>query len=455
MSTIKSINPYNNELLHEFEEHTEEQLKETLANADKAFKIWKQTTFAERSNLLRECANLLLSNKDSLAKIITLEMGKPISQSISEIEKCASACEFYADKAESFLSDEIMESDATKSLISYEPLGCILAVMPWNFPFWQVFRFAAPALMAGNVGILKHASNVPQCSLAIEKIFIDAGFPPNVFQSVLIGSSKVNYLIDHPIVKATTLTGSEKAGAEVAMRSGKNIKKTVLELGGSDCFIVLNDADIEQAADVAVKSRMINTGQSCIAAKRFIIQKESYDIFLEKMKQKMEALKIGDPLDEETEIGPMAREDLVAGLQEQVSKTVEKGATIFWGGGRPDRQGAFMNPSILVNVKPGMDAYEQELFGPVAIVFKAEDEEDAIRIANDSVYGLGGAIWTKDTSKGLALSRKIEAGAVFVNGMVKSDPRLPFGGIKNSGYGRELSYVGIREFVNIKSIWIR
>ena len=454
MGKIRSINPFNNELLKEFKEHSQKEIDAILVNSGKAFEAWKYSSFAERSSLMKRCSANLLENKTRIAGLISLEMGKPMGQSIAEVEKCAAACEFYAENAESFLKDEFIESDASKSLVSFEPLGCILAVMPWNFPLWQVFRFAAPALMAGNVALLKHSSNVPQCSLAIEQIFRESGFPENVFQTLLIGSSKVSYLIEHPVVKATTLTGSEKAGSEVAMIAGKNIKKSVLELGGSDCFIVLKDADLDKTAKVAVKSRMINTGQSCIAAKRFIVEEEVYDEFLQMMKENMETLKIGNPLDEATELGPIAREDLAVGLLKQVEESVKKGAKIFWGGGRPSQKGAFVNPVILTDVKPGIPAYEEEFFGPVAIVLKAKDEDDAIRIANDSKFGLGGSIWTKNSEKGVALARRVEAGAVFVNGMVKSDPRLPFGGIKKSGYGRELSYFGIREFVNIKTIWV-
>lgn len=454
MAAIRSINPFNNELLKEYKEHSQKEIDTILLNSEKAYQVWRYTKFSERSSLMKRCSLNLLENKTTIAELISLEMGKPITQAISEVEKCAASCEFYADNAEGFLKDELIESDAAKSFVSFEPLGCILAVMPWNFPLWQVFRFASPALMAGNVALLKHSSNVPQCSLAIENIFRESGFPDYVFQTLLIGSAKVSSLIAHPVVKATTLTGSENAGSEVAMISGKNIKKSVLELGGSDCFIVLKDADLDKAATIAVKSRMINTGQSCIAAKRFIIEEEIYDDFLFKMKENMEALKMGDPLEETTDLGPLAREDLAVALLKQVEVSVKKGAKIFWGGGRPAQQGAFVNPVILTDVKPGTPAYEEEFFGPVAIVLKAKDEDDAIRIANDSRYGLGGSIWTKNSEKGMALARRLEAGTVFINGMVKSDPRLPFGGIKKSGYGRELSYFGIREFVNIKTTWV-
>jgi succinate-semialdehyde dehydrogenase / glutarate-semialdehyde dehydrogenase len=452
---IKSINPFNNFLLKEFKEYDLQKIDEILLNAEVAFEKWKKTGFDDRSKLMNQCAVQLRQDKKHLAELMVLEMGKPVKEALAEIEKCALACEFYSQNAKKFLADELVESDASKSFINYAPLGCILAVMPWNFPFWQVFRFAAPALMAGNVALLKHASNVPQCALAIEDVFIKAGFPAGIFQTMLIGSSKVKYIIDHKAVKAVTLTGSEKAGAEVASIAAMNIKKSVLELGGSDPFIVLNDADIDLAADIAVKSRMINTGQSCIAAKRFIVVKEVLDEFTEKMISNIKKLKMGDPMDESTDLGTIAREDLVKPLLDQIGKSIEMGAKVLLGGDRPAIQGAFLNPTVLANVAPGMPAYEEEIFGPVASIIRALDEADAIRIANDSRYGLGGSIWTRDQKKGERLAKMVDSGAVFVNGMVKSDPHLPFGGIKNSGYGRELSYIGIREFVNIKTVWIR
>jgi succinate-semialdehyde dehydrogenase/glutarate-semialdehyde dehydrogenase len=452
---IQSINPFNNSLLKEFKEYDLQKTDEILSNAEVAFEKWKKTGFEDRSKLMIQCAMQLRQNKRSLAELMVLEMGKPLKEALAEIEKCAMTCEFYSQNAKKFLADELVESDASKSFITYAPLGCILAVMPWNFPFWQVFRFAAPALMAGNVALLKHASNVPQCALAIEDVFLKAGFPSGVFQTVLIGSSKVKYIIEHKAVKAVTLTGSEKAGAEVASIAGKNIKKSVLELGGSDPFIVLNDADIDLAADIAVKSRMINTGQSCIAAKRFIVVKEVLHEFTGKMISNIKKLRMGDPMDESTDLGTIAREDLVMPLLDQIGNSVKKGAEVLLGGDRPDRKGAFLNPTVLTNVGPGMPAYEEEIFGPVVSIITAMDDADAIRIANDSRYGLGGSVWTRDLEKGERLAKMVESGAVFVNGQVKSDPHLPFGGIKNSGYGRELSYIGIREFVNIKTLWIR
>jgi succinate-semialdehyde dehydrogenase / glutarate-semialdehyde dehydrogenase len=455
MGTIKSINPYDGTLLKEFQECSQDQIDQALNKAESAFRNWKQVSFQERAGLMKKCGAYLKDHKKDLALMMVLETGKPISQAIAEIEKCAQVCGFYAENAEGFLSDQQIQSDASSSYVAYQPLGCILAVMPWNFPFWQVFRFAAPAIMAGNVGILKHASNVPQCALAIEQIFIKSGFPEGIFQSLLIGASRVEYLIRNPVIKAVTLTGSEKAGSEVASLAGKYIKKSVLELGGSDPFIVLKDADLELASSFAVKSRMINTGQSCIAAKRFIVVKDVAEKFTEKMITEMSKLKIGNPMDESTEVGTIAREDLVQPLLEQIRQSVEKGAKIVLGGGQPEMKGAFLMPAILTNVKPGMVAYEEEIFGPVASVIIAADEMDAIRIANGSRYGLGASVWTRDQKRGEELARLIEAGCVFVNGMVKSDPRLPFGGIKNSGYGRELSAAGIREFVNVKTVWVK
>jgi succinate-semialdehyde dehydrogenase / glutarate-semialdehyde dehydrogenase len=455
MGQIKSINPFDGSLLKEFQEYDKIQMDQALAKADSAFRKWKQISFKERGALMMRCSSYLKEHKKELATLMVLEMGKPILEAVAEIEKCALVCEYYAGNAATFLADQRVSSDASSSFVSYQPLGCILAVMPWNFPFWQVFRFAAPSIMAGNVALLKHASNVPQCAIAIEEVFTRSGFPEGVFQSLLIGSSKVEYLISNPVVKAVTLTGSEKAGSEVAALAGKYIKKSVLELGGSDPFIVLKDAELETASAIAVKSRMINTGQSCIAAKRFIVVKEIAEEFTQKMMSGMKKLKMGNPLDEATEVGTIAREDLVQPLLDQINKSVAKGAKLLCGGDRPAMKGAFLNPAILTNVKPGMPAYEEEIFGPVASVIIAEDDEDAIRIANDSRYGLAGSIWTNDQEKGERLARMVESGSVFINGMVKSDPRLPFGGIKNSGYGRELSIAGIHEFVNIKTIWVK
>ncbi|HXA01513.1 MAG TPA: aldehyde dehydrogenase family protein, partial [Cytophagaceae bacterium] len=373
MGQIKSINPFDGSLLKEFQEYDRTQMDQALAKADSAFKKWKEISFKERAVLMIRCGSYLKDHKKELAMLMVLEMGKPIREAIAEVEKCALVCEYYAENAAGFLADQKINSDATSSFISYQPLGCILAVMPWNFPFWQVFRFAAPSIMAGNVALLKHASNVPQCAIAIEEVFINSGFPGGIFQSLLIGSSKVEYLISNPVVKAVTLTGSEKAGSEVAALAGRHIKKSVLELGGSDPFIVLQDADLEITSSFAVKSRMINTGQSCIAAKRFIAVKEIAEEFTQKMVAGMKNLKMGNPMDEATEVGTIAREDLVQPLLDQINKSVAKGARLIFGGNRPAMKGAFLNPAILTNVKPGMPAYEEELFGPVASVIIAED----------------------------------------------------------------------------------
>lgn len=451
---MKSINPYNNQVLKTFEEYSKAEIESTIQEADAAFKEWRNTDMDHRAQLMYNCGQVLREGKKEYAEIMTLEMGKRFSESLAEVEKCAWACDYYAKNAAKFLANEPLEVNKGESYIAYDPLGIILAVMPWNFPFWQVIRFAAPTLMAGNVGILKHASNVPQCALAIERIFKKAGFPSGVFSTLLVGSSKVAAIIEDDRIKAVTLTGSENAGSKIAEQAGRNIKKTVLELGGSDPFIVLGDADLEEASTVAVKSRMISCGQSCIAAKRFIVEAAVAEEFLEKFKTKIAALKPGDPFDEEADYSVMAREDLANELLEQVKDAESKGATIVVGGDRPDREGAFFTPTIITNLKPGMRAYEEELFGPVATVFVVENAEEAVAEANNSRYGLGASIWTKDTEGAQQLARKIESGAVYINQMVASSPYVPFGGVKKSGYGRELSYLGIREFVNQKTVWI-
>lgn len=451
---IQTINPATNEIIKTFEAHSSTEVEQKLQAAEKAFQQWKQTSFEERARHMVRCAEVLEQEAEKYGRIITLEMGKPIKDSIAEVRKCAKACRYYAEHAEEFLKDEEVASDASRSLIAYEPLGVVLAVMPWNFPFWQVFRFLAPALMAGNVGVLKHASNVPQCALAIEEIIHKAGFPKDVFHTLLVESKAVDAIIENPIVKAVTLTGSEGAGSKVAEKAGSQIKKTVLELGGSDPFIVLEDADLEEATTTAVKSRMVNTGQSCIAAKRFIVVEGIAQEFLARMKEKMQSLKTGDPLTDDCDYGPLARKDLAEELEKQVQESVEKGAEIVLEGGREGKDSAYFKPMIIKNVKPGSPAYEDELFGPVAIVFVVKDEQEAIRIANDHRYGLAGTVWTQDKARGLRVARQVESGAVFVNAMVASSPEMPFGGIKKSGYGRELSYIGIREFTNQKSIWV-
>ncbi len=452
---IQSINPYTSQVIKTFEEDSEDKINEVLLLAASTYRIWKNTTWANRSNLMKKAAGVLRSKQQEFARMMALEMGKPIKEGIEEIKKCAIACEYYAEHAVKFLQDEVIEAEGTKNVITYYPIGAVLAIMPWNFPFWQVFRFAAPTLMAGNVGLLKHASNVPQCALAIESVFTDAGFPEGAFQTVLLGVEKIETLIADDIVQAVTLTGSEKAGSAVSSIAGKYIKKTVMELGGSDPFIVLPDADLDYTAQMAVKARMINTGQSCICAKRFIVYQSVAEKFTELMKKYMLQLKTGNPLEDDIDYGPMARKDLAEELLEQVKSSVEKGAKVVIGGSRPNREGAFFQPTILTHVKPGMPAYEEEMFGPVAAIITVKDDAEAIATANDSVYGLGGSVWTKDLKKGEALARQLESGFVTVNDIVKSDPKLPFGGIKRSGYGRELSHLGIREFTNIKTLRIK
>ncbi len=454
--TIKAINPANGQQVQSYEALEKDQITAAIEQAHATYKSWRKTSFKERAELMKKAAAVLRKHKQRYAELATKEMGKPLQQSISEVEKCAWVCEYYAEKAADFLSNELVETDASKSYIAYRPIGVVLAVMPWNFPYWQVFRFAAPALMAGNVGLLKHASNVPGCAEAIEEIFREAGFPKGAFTNLLIDTSNVEMVIEHPHVKAATLTGSERAGSAVASQAGKNIKKTVLELGGSDAYLILDDADIEQAAEVCAKSRLLNSGQSCIGAKRFIVVDSVYDAFLNAFKSRMAHAQMGDPMEEGTNVGPLARKDLRDDLHRQVTESIEKGADCILGGKIPELDGAYYPPTILTNIKPGMPAYEEELFGPVASVFKVSSEEEAIRIANDSEFGLGSAVFTQDLERGERIaSEELEAGSSFVNGLVKSDPRLPFGGINISGYGRELSYYGIREFTNIKTIWIK
>ncbi len=434
---------------------SDNEVLEIIEGAHAAFLEWRKRSFAERSELMFNAAKVLRDNSKKYGEIMTLEMGKPIKQSYAEVEKCAWVCEYYAENAEKILKEEFIDTDASESFVRFDPLGVVLAVMPWNFPFWQVFRFAAPGLMAGNVGLLKHASNVPMSALAIEEVFRKAGFPENVFRTLLIGSKPVKKVIEHPFVKAATLTGSEAAGQNVASACGNQLKKTVMELGGSDPFIILSDADIDEAVSVGATARLINNGQSCIAAKRFIMVEDIADEYEKKFVERMKQIKVGDPMKEETELGPMAREDLLEELHWQVEKSVESGAVVLTGGKRLEGEGAFYPPTVLSNVKEGMPAYSQELFGPVAIMIRAKDEIDAVRIANDTDFGLGASLWTKDVEKGKRLAKEIDSGSVFINGLVKSDPRLPFGGIKISGYGRELSHYGIKEFVNIKTVWVK
>jgi len=451
---IESFNPYTGRVLHRFAAFSWAKTERILGQAHRAAAVWPATSFAHRAGIMRRAAGLLRERQDELARLMALEMGKPITDGCAEVLKCAACCDYYAQHAEGFLADEIIATEAARSLISYQPLGVVLAVMPWNFPFWQVVRFAAPALMAGNVGLLKHASNVPQCALALEKIFHDAGVPPACFRTLLIGADLVEKLLQDDRVMAVTLTGSEGAGASVAAIAGANIKKTVLELGGSDPFIVLADADVALAAKTAAQSRMINSGQSCIAAKRFIVEKPVLKEFISHLKTHLLALRPGNPLDRATQYGPLARPDLADELTGQVNDSVAQGAKVELFGGQAKPGTALFRPIILSNIKPGQRAYSEELFGPVALVLEAKNAPDAVRLANDSRFGLGAAVWTKDPKKGEALARQIESGAVFVNGLVKSMNELPFGGVKKSGYGRELSYLGIREFVNQKSIWV-
>jgi succinate-semialdehyde dehydrogenase/glutarate-semialdehyde dehydrogenase len=430
-------------------------IERKLARASEAFDEHRRTSFSERGQWMTRAAEILETEKQALASMMTTEMGKPLKSAGEEVIKCAWVCRYYAEWAERFLADETVESNATRSFIRYQPIGAVLAVMPWNFPFWQVFRFAAPALMAGNVGLLKHASNVPQCALAIEDIFRRAGFPEGVFQTLLVGSDKVERLIEDERVKAVTLTGSEAAGSQVASQAGKHIKKSVLELGGSDPFIVMPSANLKEATATAVKARTINNGQSCIAAKRFIVVDSIYDEFERRFVEGMQSLRVGDPSEQETDIGPLATTAVLKDLDKQVQESVSAGARLLTGGHRLEQQGNYYAPTVLTDIPKGSPAYSEELFGPVALLFRVRDADEAIRLANDSVFGLGSSVWTNDESEQARFIEEIEAGSVFINGMVASDPRLPFGGVKHSGYGRELSVNGIREFVNIKTVWIK
>jgi len=451
---IASINPATGETLKTFEALTNDQIETKLQLAADTFKTYRHTSFEQRTEMMSKAADILESEKRQLGTIMTTEMGKPLKAAIAEAEKCALVCRYYAENAQKHLADQLVETNAAKSYVRFQPLGPVLAVMPWNFPFWQVFRFAAPALMAGNVGLLKHASNVPQCALAIEDVFRRAGFPEGTFQTLLIGSEAVEAILIDTRVVAATLTGSEPAGRSVAATSGKQIKKTVLELGGSDPFIVMPTANLDKAVETAVKARTINNGQSCIAAKRFIIAKDIYDEFSEKFVQDMQALKIGDPMEETTDIGPLATPQILNDLAEQVQKAIDSGARVLTGGHRPDRPGNFYEPTVLDNIDLSTPVSCEEIFGPVAMLFRADNLDEAISIANATSFGLGSAAWTNDTSEQSRFIDELDAGSVFINGMVASDPRLPFGGIKNSGYGRELAEFGIREFVNIKTVWI-
>ena len=453
---MQSINPFSDQIIHEYPEHSSGEVSNIISQVDQAFQSWKLTGFAQRSVLMKKLQARLLEKKEELALLMTSEMGKIKREAIGEIEKCALVCSFYAENAESFLKNEPIKTEASESYISYQPIGTVLAVMPWNFPFWQVFRFLAPALMAGNTGVLKHASNVSGCALAIEQLVREAGFPENVFRTLLIGSSGVKPVIENPLIKAVTLTGSTPAGKSVAATAGSVLKKSVLELGGSDPYLILEDADVETAARLCVSSRLLNAGQSCIGAKRFIVADPVYDRFKSEFVRLMSEAKYGDPLNPETSIGPLARPDLRDELHQQVEKSRVLGATVLLGGFIPEGKAAFYPPTVLENVIPGMPAYHEELFGPVAVLFRFKNADDAVKIANDTVFGLGAGVFTSDAEKGKFLAEKgLEAGCVFVNDFVKSDPRLPFGGVKESGYGRELSAIGIREFMNVKTIVVK
>lgn len=447
----KSINPYDQKLLAEYPLMNDRDIEAKLAKADLTFKSWRHSTFAERSKPMRRLAALLRENVDKYANIIAIEMGKAIGEARSEIKKCADACDYFADNAELFLQSEMIATEAKRSYVGYFPTGVIVAVMPWNFPFWQVFRFAVPALMAGNVGVLKHSSNVPQCSLIIEKLFQEAGFPEGAFQSFLISNENIEKVLATSCVQGVALTGSEKAGSTVASIAGKHIKKSVLELGGSDPFIVLPDADIQATAKVAAQSRMQNAGQSCIAAKRFIVFNEIGKDFMDAFEQEVKAIRQGNPLEDGVTMGPMARLDLAEDLEKQLQKSKEKGARPVIGG---NRDGGNFQPTILDNVCPGMPAFDEETFGPLAAVTYVESETEAVELANRSRYGLGASVWTTDRERGERIAQLIESGTVYVNSLMRSDSRLPFGGIKKSGYGRELAQAGIREFVNAKTIVI-
>jgi succinate-semialdehyde dehydrogenase/glutarate-semialdehyde dehydrogenase len=451
---IASINPYTGRVERRFRAFSWAQTERIISQAHRAATEWRTTSFAHRTRLMHRAANLLRERQDELARLMALEMGKPVADGRAEAVKCALCCDYYADHAEEFLADDLIKTEAQRSFISHEPIGIVLAIMPWNFPLWQVVRFAAPALMAGNVGLLKHASNVPQCALALEQIFHDAGFPTATFRTLLIENELIEKVLEDDRVRAVTLTGSEGAGSAVAATAGRQIKKTVLELGGSDAFIVLADADLEVAAKTAAQARMINAGQSCIAAKRFIVEKPVLKEFIAKLKTHLLAFRTGDPLSEDTQYGPLARPDLADELTKQVNDSVAQGAKVELHGGQSKPGTALFRPMILSNIKPQQRAYHEELFGPVALVFEAKDADHAVQLANDSRFGLGGSVWTRNVQRGEELARRVEAGAIFVNSMVKSSPEMPFGGVKKSGYGRELSYLGIREFVNQKSIWI-
>lgn len=461
---IASINPATQAVLQTFTPHSPSQVEETLATAAATFATYRRTSFAQRTTWLQAAAEVLVQNRQAYAQMMTEEMGKPLAAALAEVDKSAWVCRFYAEQAPTFLADVPASTDASRSFVHYQPLGAILAVMPWNFPFWQVFRFAAPALMAGNVGLLKHASNVPRCALAIEDVFTKAGFPAGAFQTLLIGASRVADLVADDRIAAATLTGSEPAGASLAAACGRQIKKTVLELGGTDPFVVMPSADLEAAVAAAATSRLLNNGQSCIAAKRFIVAEAIADEFTAQLTARFAALTVGDPLQPDTDIGPLATPDIAAELADQVNACVAAGGQVLIGGDvaalkaqlpDPLRQGNFFPPTILAHIPPGTPAEQEEFFGPVALIFRVPDLDRAIALANSTSLGLGASGWSQDPAEQERMIAELEAGAVFINGLVKSDPRLPFGGIKRSGYGRELAGEGIREFVNTKTVWVK
>jgi succinate-semialdehyde dehydrogenase / glutarate-semialdehyde dehydrogenase len=452
---IATVNPATGEVLKTFDPLTVSEIEDKLQRASSAFRTHRKTSFADRAARMMRAAEILEEEKDECARLMTLEMGKPFKAAVAEAQKCATGCRYYAEHAESFLADEIIETSARKSFIRYLPIGPILAVMPWNFPFWQVMRFAAPALMAGNVGLLKHASNVPQCALKIEEIITRAGFTDGVFQTLLIGSGPVDAILNDPRIVAATLTGSEQAGIQVGVSAAKRIKKVVLELGGSDPFIVMPSADLDAAVSTAVEARIQNNGQSCIAAKRFIVPEKIADEFERKFVARMESVRVGDPFDEATQLGPLANTDAVVSLDADVKKTIAAGARVLTGGNPLQRPGSFYAPTVLADIPKASPAYREEFFGPVASIFRVRDIDEAIAIANDIRFGLGASAWTNDPAETERFINELEAGMVFINKMVASDPRVPFGGVKSSGHGRELSVQGIREFVNIKTVWIQ
>lgn len=453
--TIKAINPATGEVFESYEEAAPDGVKKIIGKVNDAFLDWRRTPIAERARPMRRAAEILRAEAHDHARLMAREMGKPVRDGIAEAQKCAVGCDYYADNAERLLARETVATEARSSFVTFNPLGVVLAVMPWNFPFWQVFRFAAPALMAGNAAVLKHASNVPGCALAIEDIFRRAGFPENLFRTLMIGSKRVDAVIEHPLVRAVTVTGSGTAGRAIARKAGEMLKKTVLELGGSDPYLVLEDADLDLAAKICAKGRLVNSGQSCIAAKRFIVVEPVRAKFEALFVERMKAARMGDPFDDQTEIGPQARQDLRDALHRQVEASLAKGARCLLGGKVPEGGGAYYPATVLTDVRPGMPAYDEELFGPVAAIIPVKTETEAIDVANDSAFGLGGAVITRDLARGERIAAElIESGCVFVNEAVRSDPRLPFGGVKESGYGRELSSYGIREFVNVKTVYV-